>query len=320
MKNNILILFLVTALFFSCKDDTKIPDAVKEIPVEFKVTRFDKIFYETPLDSFAQMREKHKIFFQKNTPDTAYTNKIHNPVYKELYSEVQKTFGNFNKELDEIETLFKFIKHNFPKEKTPYNINTLISEMDYENKVIYTDSVLVISLDLYLGKDHKFYEFPTFLKQTFQKNQISPDIVIEFAKTKINFPKEKTLLAQMIYFGKILYLKDLLLPEYEDYNKIGFEKIKYDFCVENESNIWTYFLEQKILYDTNYKAVQRFIEPGPFSKFYLDIDQQTPGRVGQWVGWQIVKSYMQNNEVPLEKLLQEDANIILEKSKYKPQK
>jgi hypothetical protein len=117
-----------------------------------------------------------------------------------------------------------------------------------------------------------------------------------------------------------MYLKDILLPNYQDYNKIGFEKVKYDFCIENEQNIWTYFLEQKLLYDTKYKTIQRFIEPGPFSKFYLEIDNETPGRVGQWIGWQIVKSYMENNKVSLDKLLQEDVNIIFEKSKYKPKK
>ena len=124
----------------------------------------------------------------------------------------------------------------------------------------------------------------------------------------------------MIYYGKIMYLKDILLPNFQDYHKIGFEKIKYDFCIENEENIWTYFLEQKLLYDTKYKTIQRFIEPGPFSKFYLEIDQETPGKIGQWVGWQIVKSYMKNNNVTIEKLLQEDASIILQKSKYKPKK
>jgi gliding motility-associated lipoprotein GldB len=320
MQIKYLFIFCLLFLFISCKDENKIPAEIEEIPVKFNVTRFDKIFYETPLDSFAKMRKKYNIFFLKNLPDTTYTNKITNPIYKELYTEVQKKFGNFETELAEIETLFKYMKHHFPKEKTPQNINTLISEMDYHNKVIYTDSVLVISLDLYLGKEHKFYEYPAYLKQTFQKNQILPDIIDAFGQTKIEKPKDKTLLSKMIYYGKILYIKDLLIPKYQEYNKIGYEKIKYDFCVENELNIWTYFLEQKLLYDTNYKTTQRFIEPGPFSKFYLEIDKETPGRIGQWVGWQIVKSYMQNNDVPLEKMLQEDANLILEKSKYKPKK
>jgi gliding motility-associated lipoprotein GldB len=319
MKKTVLI-FAILILIVSCKDEKEIPKEIESIPVAFNLTRFDKIFYETPIDSFTKMREKHAVFFVKDLPDTSYTNKIKNPIYRELYQEVQNKFDDFNQELMDIETLFKYIKHEFPAENLPKNINTLISEMDYNNKVIYTDSLLVISLDLYLGKDHKFYEFPSYLKQTFQKNQMLPDIVNAFATTKIPFPKEKTLLAQMIYYGKIMYLKDILLPNYQDYNKIGFEKVKYDFCIENEQNIWTYFLEQKLLYDTKYKTIQRFIEPGPFSKFYLEIDNETPGRVGQWIGWQIVKSYMENNKVSLDKLSQEDVNIIFEKSKYKPKK
>jgi gliding motility-associated lipoprotein GldB len=319
-KVNFILYSLIFSLIFSCKDINEISPKIDEILVKFKVIRFDKIFYETPIDSFKVMRKKYSLFFEKNTPDSSYTNKISNPIYKELYTEVQKKFGNFNKDLNEIETLFKFVKYHFPEEKIPENINTLISEMDYHNKIIFTDSILVVSLDLYLGKEHKFYEFPSYLKHTFEKNQILPDIVDAFGNFKIQKPIEKTFLSQMIYFGKILYLKDLFLPNYEDYNKIGFEKEKFDFCVANELNVWTYFLEQKLLYDTNYKTIQRFIEFSPFSKFYLEIDQKTPGRIGQWIGWQIVKSYMQSNEVSLEKMMQEDANMILQRSKYKPKK
>jgi len=74
------------------------------------------------------------------------------------------------------------------------------------------------------------------------------------------------------------------------------------------------------LYDTDQKLIPRFINPAPFSKFYLEIDNESPGKVGSWIGWQIVRSFMENNDVSLQQLLQMDNKELFEKSKYKPKK
>ena len=124
----------------------------------------------------------------------------------------------------------------------------------------------------------------------------------------------------MIYAGKELYLKDLLLPEYTDADKIGYLPEQIKWCQENEGYMWRYFIEDKLLYSSDSKLPNRFINVAPFSKFYLEIDNQSPGRVGTWMGWQIVRSFMENNEVSLQQLLQMDAIEIFNKSKYKPKK
>ena len=96
------------------------------------------------------------------------------------------------------------------------------------------------------------------------------------------------------------------------------EEIKW--CEENESYMWRYFIENEMLYSDDQKLANRFINPAPFSKFYLEIDNESPGRVGAWMGWQIVRSYIKNNEVSLEQVLQLNAKELFEKSKYKPKK
>jgi gliding motility-associated lipoprotein GldB len=236
-----------------------------------------------------------------------------------LYTEVQKKYGDFEPVKLELETLFKHIKYYFPKTKTP-KVITIISEMDYKNKAIYADSLVVISLELYLGKNHKFYQFPNYLKQNFEERQIAPDVVSSFSAGKIPPVLDKDLLSQMIYSGKQLYLKDLLLPDYTDAEKMGYTPEQITWCQENESYMWRYFIEKEMLYNNDQKLISRFINSAPFSKFYLEIDNESPGQVGAWIGWQMVRSYMINNDVPLVDLLKTNAKEIFVKSKYKPKK
>jgi gliding motility-associated lipoprotein GldB len=315
----LLSLFSLLVVLSSCDKKNKIEKEVDEIPVTINVERFDKIFYESPVENLQNVKNKYPYFFPSQTPDSVWVNKIKNPLYRELYSEVQKKYSNFEKVNSDLESLFQHIKYYFPNTKTP-KVVTLISEMDYQNKAIYTDSLVLISLDLYLGKNHKFYEFPEYLKQNFEQNQIMPDIVSSFSITKIPFGNNRNLLSQMVYAGKQLYLKDVLLPETSDAQKIGYTPEQITWCQENESYMWRYFMQEQLLYSTDSKLSTRFINTAPFSKFYLEIDNESPGRVGTWVGWQIVRSFMNNNDVNLQQLLQMDPIEIFQNSKYKPKK
>lgn len=315
-----LFLVVIVLVFNSCNQKSKIEKAVEQIPLSIKVERFDKIFYETTVADFSKMRNKYSVFFPTEIADSVFINKMTDPLYRELYAEVQKKYDDFTPVQEEIENTFRHIKYYFPNQKIPQNVITLVSEMDYEHKVIYSDSLLLISLDLYLGKEHKFYEFPTYFTQTFERSQIMPDIVSDFSTRVIAPPKDRTFLSQMIFFGKEMYLKDLILPNYEDYDKMGYTKEQQIWCEENQAEIWRYFIEDNLLYDTDSKLIARFIAPAPFSKFYLELDNESPGRTGVWMGWQIVRSFMKNNEISVADLMKMDAKELFTRSKFKPKK
>lgn len=148
-----------------------------------------------------------------------------------------------------------------------------------------------------------------------------PDIVSSFSMRTNPPSKEQSLLAEMIYYGKELFLKDLLLPNYTDAEKIGYLPEQIAWCQENESYMWRFFIDESLLYNSDPKLPNRFINLAPFSKFYLEIDNESPGRVGQWIGWQIVRSFMKNNEkVTVQELLKMEYKDIFDRSKYKPKK
>lgn len=315
----VLALIFCFFIISSCDQKSKIEKAVEVIPVEIKVDRFDKAFFETAPQDLPKLKQAYPFFFPAGNDDQVWLEKMQHPQWRELYAEVEKLYANFDNKTTEIEDLFKHIKFYFPQTKVP-KVYTVISEMDYHNKVIYTGDMLIVSLEMYLGSKHRFYEFPAYLTQNFTANQMLPDITSSFVKTKVAPPKDLTFLSQMIYYGKELYLKDLLLPESTDADKIGYSPEQIKWCEENESYIWRYFIENKVLYDTDQKLIPRFISPAPFSKFYLEIDNESPGRIGTWIGWQIARSFMENNKISLNDFLTMDAKEIFEKSKYKPKK
>lgn len=313
-----IYLFAFGFLFFSCNKKSKIEREVEKIPVTMKVYRFEQAFFNATPQELAKVKAEYPDFFPNEIPDAAWVEKMQHPQWRQLYQEVEKKYKNFGLQQTEIEDLFKHIKYYFPTIKVP-QIYTAIGEMDYLNKAIYANDKLVIALELYLGKDHKFYsEFPTYLRQNFEQRQMLPDIVSSLSYRIVPGSTNKDLLTLMINSGKELYLKDILLPNYSDAERIGYTEKQVKWCQENESYMWEYFVSNKLLYSTESKLPNRFINLAPFSKFYLEIDNETPGRVGQWVGWQIVRSYMQNNEVSVVKLLKTDPSDIFEKSKYKP--
>ncbi|WP_112113316.1 gliding motility lipoprotein GldB [Flavobacterium aciduliphilum] len=312
---------IIGFLFFSCDKKSKIEKEVEKIPVTMRLHRFEQAFFESTPENLYKVKAEYPEFFPKETPDNVWVEKLQNPQWRELYLEVEKKYKDFSRQQTEIEDLFKHIKYYFPSVITP-QIYTAIGEMDYLNKTIYAHDKLIIALELYLGKDHKFYknEFPEYLRQNFDEHQLLPDIVSSFAYGVIPSPRNKDLLNLMITSGKELYLKDVLLPNCTDADRIGYTPEQIKFCQDNESYIWEYFVSNKMLYSTDSKLPNRFINLAPFSKFYLEIDNETPGRIGQWVGWQIVRAFMQNNDVSVKELLKMDPNTLFEKSKYKPKK
>lgn len=318
-KYIVAIVILIT--FSSCDKKSKVEKAIEETPpVELKVDRFDKAFFEAKPTDLASLKAEYPFFFPNDgTPDNVWIEKMQNKDWRDLYNAVQQKYPDFNKQTVEIEELFKHFKYFYPQTVMP-KIYTVIGDMNYNTKAVYANDKLIIALELYIGKESKFYIFPAYLKQNFEERQMMPDIVTSFSLSKIPPSKDMTLLGEMIYYGKQLYLKDQMLPDYTDAEKIGYEPEQIKWCQENEPYMWRYFIDKELLYSTDSKLEGQFINLAPFSKFYLEIDNESPGRVGQWIGWQIVRSYMEHNEVSLQDMLKMDAREIFEKSKYKPKK
>jgi gliding motility-associated lipoprotein GldB len=324
MRKFFLTGFLFSVLFISCNTKPNATDAdydkINDINQQTTIKRFDKEYFEFDIKNIDEIAAEYPYFFPDGMETVEFLGKRNDSLWIEVANEVTKKYPS-NDAFKDLEFLFKAIKFYFPNKNVPTKLITVIGDMEKDFGAIYTDSIAIVTLETYLGQDHKYYtDFPQYLRNEYNPNQIAQDMATKFAYTVIEPSTDRSLIANMIQQGKILYLKDALLPYTEDYEKICYSPEQITWCQANEAEIWSYLIEKKVLFDSDNKLDARFVRKAPFSKFYLEIDQESPGRVGVWIGWQIVKSYMQNNDVDLNTLLNTEPREIFEKSKYKPNK
>ncbi|NNK09849.1 MAG: gliding motility lipoprotein GldB, partial [Flavobacteriaceae bacterium] len=307
-------------LLSACKEEKEIPEEILDQPVALEVLRFDKEFAETTPESLPQIKLKYPYFFPPQYSDSVWTAKLQDSIQRELRQAVDSAFSDFEKQEDELTLLFKHLTHYFPDYQVPTLI-TLTTDVDYENRIIVTDSLLLIGLDNYLGPDHRFYAgIDRYIAKGLDKEYIESDIVSALAKKIIPYPVNRSFLAQMEYYGKELYLKDLLLSWQSDGQKIGYDEDEISWARANEEQIWRYFVERELLFSTDTKLGPRFLDPAPFSKFRLELDNESPGRLGRYMGWQIVRAFMDRTDTPVAELWTLPGETIFKESNYKPQK
>ena len=309
---------------------------VEQEPVLFK--RLDKdVFLLTPENSQQKMvdyQKKYSTFYTRYVSsivnnggqvDSLYSQTllrfINNQDIKIAYRDLTKSYSDNDIELlgDDVTEAVKRFKVFFPKRKTPKQFVTFMSGFQYN--VVYVDSTLGIGLDMYLGSSNEFYsmmQLPKFRTRTMNKEHVLSDAVRGWVITEFdNADPVNNLLNHMIFYGKIFYVCDALLPNVQDSIKMGYTTAQMQYLDKYEKNVWGFFAKDNKLYDNDLKLVSEFTSDGPFTRA---ISKECPPRVAMWFGRQIVKSYMEhNNDATLEELMNEkDAQKILSKSKYKP--
>lgn len=319
MLKKILVFFIII-LVVSCNQKSETEEKIEAIELDLQVIRFEQEFAGTDPRELPELKQKYPFLFPEQFPDSVWIEKLSDSLQLEINQAVEAEFPDFTMQEDELYALFQHINYYFPDFKIPAVI-TVTSEVDYKNKIIYAEDYLFVSLDTYLGTDHPFYTgLQNYFKKNFKKDQIVVDAAEEIAKKYVPGPDSRTFLSHMIYYGKIQYLKGVWLPTLDPARRIGYTKDEYDFAEANESQIWRYFVENELIYDTDNQLQTRFLHPAPFSKFYLQLDAESPARLGQYIGLEIVKAYMDKNDVSLSRMLQTSAEEIFNNANFKPRK
>lgn len=236
------------------------------------------------------------------------------------YEDSQIKYPNTDAIKEKLLKSYQRFNYHFPKRAIPQAI-TMISGFNYS--VVMADSTLAIGIETYLGSKSEFYTglgIPKYKSMFMNEENIVPDAIRQWMLTAFpNNMNKQDFLSEIVFMGKIMYLTDALLPETPDSLKIQYSTTQLEYCHQNEFNIWSYFAAQKTLYTTDQAEIIKFTADGPFTSA---ISKEAPARIGHWIGWQLVRQYMKNNpELSLQDLMnEEDAQLLLAKSKYKPGK
>lgn len=190
----------------------------------------------------------------------------------------------------------------------------------FQTPIYFGDELIGIGADMYLGSDYEYYNRVVYdyQKQTMRKECIPVDVVSAYLFRTLPYTSEKSrLLDQMMYRGKIMYLTAQIFDELPGYEVMGWTKEQWNWCVKNERAIWHLVMDKRDLFKTESLVLTGYLNDGPFTS---EISQDAPGRLGIWLGWRIVESYMEHNkDVTLQDLMAEgDAQKILEESYFRP--
>ena len=307
---------------------------VSQSKVEMKALRFEQDLFAIPVDSIwnyvPRLEKKYGRFYDMfnnqiikigGTNQLNYDQKLAafltDPDILGAYSEVQKNFNKLNF-AGEINDAFAHVKHYYPEKITPQ----LLTHISGFNQSIVIDSGYIsISLDKYLGVDHKYYQMlrtPLYVQKNMHPAKIATDVMLAYGLTEFEYkPATENLLSQMLYYGKIHVFMDAMMPNAPDSLKWGYSSKQLEWCKKNEKQMWVSVVDGKLLFSTSFKEINRYINPGPFTPAF---PRYSPGGVGQWMGYRIILSYLENNpDVSLQRLMAEnDYQKILNLSKYRP--
>lgn len=340
----VYLLPTVTLLFMAgaCQKDfsgKKAAPDVSNLDVPFHLIRFDQDIFTLDTANLEQemlrLSERNPDLFalftetlikdQSNpseTPQQALKAFIASPFTRTLYDSVQIMYGDMRRLEPQLHNILKYHHYYFPEKPTPA-IATIISEFGVD-AFTFGDSLCGIGLDMFLGAESAYYDvpeiFPLYIRRNFNEQHIAVRLARTIAQHLVGPPPSGgRLIDYMVYNGKILHIASSLVPNAPDSLIMGYSHEQLSGCVANEAQVWARLLDQDLIYHADYNKFRKLVEPSPNAPIVFT---EAPGEIGNWVGWQIVRSYMQRHpEISLGALIQQsEAQKLLEESRYKPRK
>lgn len=326
------LLFVSLSVLFtiSCSINDKIDTSSIEIKLD--IIRFDKIMMDSSRTS--DFRDNNRDFFKLfiedvmnfgsiKAPDQSYIKALSyyrkEPSIIALQKEINTKFADLTPLNKTLTNAFIHYKYYFPKKGIP-TIYTLSSS--YKYAAFTGKNMLCIGLDMFLGKDYPIYNqigLPNYIIHSLNQEYLPAYVMKAQIQGEFESANLITLIDHMIYNGKIMYCLERLLPTHPKQTIISYTKEQINWVEENEREIWQFFLDQELLYNSQNSRFFSYISEGPTTN---GMPIESPGNIGTWLGWQIVHKFMEDYpEISLQELMENhklNGKYILSKSNYKP--
>ncbi len=284
------------------------------------ITDISSEFYnaEVPLENFTQKYP----WFQGTVPDEDFAVRRKDAEEEKIYKEAISKI-NLSKLNTDLSSLFGHIKFYFPDFANP-KVYLYSSALHGALEPVFykpQENLLFIDITGFMGENNPNYKgMELYFQKSMNPQNILPKISVVFAELFVPIMgDQQKFIDQIVYEGKIMTLQDAFMPDQPDYLKINYTAAQYDWAMNNEANIWNYFVENDLIFSDEVRLSERFIKPGPFSKFYTEIDNESSPQIGIFTGWQICKKYFKENpKTKLQDFLKMNAQEIFNQSNYKP--
>jgi hypothetical protein len=336
----LLFSFFVACLFFaSCKNHTA-PD-VSNIKIDLSTERFDRDLFALDTNNIVagldQLMAKYPAFGQTFLAEIIRVNPAWTPdtiglyvkgfvsSYRPIYDSAEKVFKDFSPYEKQIRSGLQYAKYYFPEHKFPSKVITYVGPMDGTGAGLGTD-FLAIGLQLHLGAGFSAYQtalvqetYPAYVSARFDPSYIPVDamnVIISDMYPATADDNVRSLVIQMVEKGKRLYLLQSFLPATPEHKLIGYTEKQLKESYAHEASIWALFVQNNLLQSVDNNLTKNYVEEGPKTP---ELGEGSPGNIGSFAGWQIVKKYMDKNpSTTLKALMALDPERLFQDTKYKP--
>lgn len=353
-------LLLLLFLLFSCQDDqAELPDLSTEPLPSFELVRFEQALFQADTNNLAPAIDQlvreypafSDIFFRFVIPlkrgdfDEAEQLLVlkaflRYPLIQEIFNRSQQLYADMSTvglDLDSRRSMpsgnsndwpalaqaLQLYQYYLPQTQLPDTVTTFVSQFEYAG-FLYSDNDLAIGLDLFLGPDFNYRQvsveetiFSDYLTRTYNSDHLVASAIRLLMEEDIPIPVAGRLIDHMVANGKRIYLLDKVLPTISDtvISRMAPEDLAW--CQDNEAQVYAYLAREELLYSTDLREIRRYVDPAPTSR---GMPEESPGEAANYVGWQMVKAYMERNpdtSIP-ELIALEDGQQLLSRSAYKP--
>lgn len=327
--------------FTSCESAPNLPN-VDHIEVDAKIVRFDQALNALDTNNLEKEFSKLKIQYpaltelmfkqiipiqeKESVPIEVLKDFLSNKYTQHGLDTIQKLLPDLSKEEKSLKKSFQYFKHYFPEALLP-KVYAGYSDYGFQTFIFddYQSDGICASLDLYLGEDYPYKEidpknpaFSDYITRRYDRKFMVKKIVELMVEDQIGALQGKRMIDHMVYQGKKWYILKRLLPQFDESMISEFTNSQWDWCKTNEKEVWSYFLDKNLLYETNQQKIKSYVFEGPKS---FGMPEAAPGRTAHYLGWKMIEQYMDETKMSISDLIQEkDSQRILKLSKYKPKR
>lgn len=328
------VLFTLIVLFVACTDGSEREVDISGVTLDLPLERLDRTLFNAPPDSMASAsRQAYALygeFYRTYIEDIlqgaplgdprlpmVLNRFVLDPDWQSVQEAIDSVLADMAPQQIAFENAFKRMKVLFPDSLVP---RIIIFNSGFNYGIAPTDSVLGIGAEWFIGSDHPVVgylapeAFPQYVKDRMVPQMLVPSALKGWLLIHYTRDVESAdVLTNLVEVGKVMALLDVLLPDTEVQYKFAFSKEQLEWCEANELAIWKSNVER--LFSKSSADVGRLMNDGPFTN---GLPRESPGHIGEWVGYRMVKAYMKANpDVSFQQLFAlDDAKDVLKY--YKP--